>query len=165
MRQLVLLATWTLVGTLLIAAGVYVVMPSRNVQGNPWRERETASCVLPDTAEVTLYQGGDAGGSSPGWYSVTHNPKGFEPERQIIYRRSPPLYDLFCDANGVVIRTDGPPITLTTAQARELRQRPTGPQPLRVLQWLVGGALVVAGGALLWFLRPRRGESDDDEEG
>ena len=163
MRQLVLLATWTLVGTLLVAAGVYVVIPSRNLQGNPWRERETASCVLPDTAEVTLYQGGDAGGSSPGWYSVTHNPKGFEPERQIIYRRSPPLYDLFCDANGVIIRTDGPPITLTTAQARELRPRPTGPQPLRVLQWLVGGALMVAGGALLWFLRPRRGDGDDEE--
>jgi len=37
---------------------VYVVVPSRNTQGNPWRERETASCVLSDTAEVTLYQGG-----------------------------------------------------------------------------------------------------------
>jgi hypothetical protein len=159
MRQLVLLATWTLVGTLLVVSGVYVIMPGRNLHGNPWRERETASCVLPDTAEVTLYQGGDAGGSGPTWYSVTHNPKGFEPERQILYRfRSPPLYDLFCDASGVVIRTDGPPITLTTAQARQLRQRPSALQPIRVLQWVVGTALILGGLALLWFLRPR---SDD----
>jgi len=164
MRQLVLLGTWTLVGALLIAVGVYVVVPSRNTQGNPWRERETASCVLSDTAEVTLYQGGDATGSGPTWYSVTHNPKGLEPERQILYRfRSPPLYDLFCDSSGVVIRTDGPPITLTTAQARQLRQRPRGPQPIRVLQWLVGGALIAAGAVLLWFLRPRRDDNDDDE--
>jgi uncharacterized protein YjeT (DUF2065 family) len=156
MRQLVLLATWTLVGTLLVASGVYLVIPGRNVHGNPWREREIASCLLSDSAEVTLYQG-DAGASSPNWYSVTHNPKGLEPERQILYRyRSPGLYDVVCDSAGFIIQTDGRPIAISKAQARQLRQRPSGAQPLQLLRWLVGGALILAGGVLLWFLRPRR---------
>jgi hypothetical protein len=156
MRQLVLLATWTLVGTLLVASGVYLVVPSRNAHGNPWREREMASCMLSDSAEVKLYQG-DAGASSANWFSVTHNPKGLERERQILYRyRSPGLYDLVCDSAGVVIQTDGEPITISTAQARQLRQWPRGEQPSRVWRWLVGGVLILAGGTLLWFLRPRR---------
>jgi hypothetical protein len=158
MRQLVLLAAWAFVGTLLLATGVYLVAPSRNAHGNPWREREMASCMLSDSAEVTLYQG-DATASSAAWYSVTHNPKGFERERQILYRyRSPGLYDLVCDSGGVVIQTDGDPITISTAQARQLRQWPPGERPARVWRWLVGGALILAGGSLLWFLRPRRGD-------
>ena len=156
MRQLVLLATWTLVGTLLVATGVYLVVPARNAHGNPWREREMASCMLSDSAEVRLYQG-DARASSATWYSVTHNPKGLERERQILYRyRSPGLYDLVCDSAGLVIQTDGEPITISTAQARQLRQWPPGEQSSRVWRWLVGGALILAGGTLLWFLRPRR---------
>jgi hypothetical protein len=156
MRQLVLLATWTLVGTLLVATGVYLAAPSRNAHGNPWREREMASWVLSDSAEMKLYQG-DAGANSANWYSVTHNPKGFEPERQILYRyRSPGLYDLVCDSAGVVIQTDGDPITISTAQARQLRQWPPGDRPPRLWRWLVGGVLILSGGSLLWFLRPRR---------
>ena len=158
MRQLALLATWAIVGTLLVASGVYLVIPGRNAHGNPWREREMASCVLSDSAEVKLYQG-DASASSAAWYSVTHNPKGVEPERQILYRyKTPGLYDLVCDSSGVVIQTDGAPITLSTAQTRQLRQRPPGGAPLRLWRWPVGGALILAGGALLWFLRPRRGD-------
>jgi hypothetical protein len=156
MRQLVLLATWTLVGTLLIGAGVYLVVPGRNAHGNPWREREMASCMLSDSAEVKLYQG-DVGSSTPTWYSVTHNPKGLERERQIVYRyRSPGLYDLVCDSAGVIIQTDGEPITISTAQARQLRAWPPGDRPPRLWRWLVGGVLILAGGSLLWFLRPRR---------
>jgi hypothetical protein len=67
------------------------------------------------------------------------------------------LYDLVCDSAGVIIQTDGEPITITTAQARQLRQRPRGAPPTRVWRWLVGAALILGGGTLLWFLRPRRG--------
>lgn len=155
MRQLVLLATWTLVGTLLVVSGAYLLLPSRNVHGNPWREREMASCILSDSAELKLYQG-DARGSAPAWYSVTHNPKGLALERQIIYReRSPGLYDLVCDSAGVVIQTDGQPIALSTEQVRALRQQPNE-RTRPVVRWLGGGVLVLAGAALLWFLRPRR---------
>lgn len=156
MRQLVLLATWAFVGTLLVATGVYLAVPSRNAHGNPWREREMASCILSDSAEVKLYQG-EAGAGSATWYSVTHNPKGLEPERQILYRyRSPGLYDVVCDAGGVVIQTDGEPITISTAQARQLREWPPGDRPPRLWRWIVGGLLILAGGSLLWFLRPGR---------
>jgi len=156
MRQLVLLATWTLVGTLLVVSGAYLLVPSRNAHGNRWREHEMASCVLSDSAELKLYQG--EAGSGHTWFSVTHNPKGLELERQIIYRdRSPGLYDLVCDSAGVVIQTDGQPITLSTEQARKLRQQP-GERSLPVLRWLAGGVLLLAGATLLWFLRPRRGD-------
>ena len=113
MRHLILLGAWTLLGATLVATGVYLVVPSRNLQGDPRAEHELASCVLPDDAEVKLYQG-DSSAAGPAWWSVTHDPDGLEPERQIVYRRrSPALYDLVCDSVGVVIRTDAEPITLT----------------------------------------------------
>lgn len=159
MRQLLLLGTWTFVGVLLIASGVFLLLPGRNLYGDARREREMASCVLADDAEVKLYQG-DSTPTSPAWYSVTHDPAGLAPERQIMYRdRAPALYDLFCDSAGVVIRTDSTPVTLTAEQASRLREWPAGAQARPVMRWAVGGALVALGGTLLWFLRPRR----DDE--
>lgn len=163
MKHLVLLATWTLVGALLVVSGVYLVVPGRNARGEARREREMASCVLPDDAQVTLYHGE---GSSPAdtWYSVTHDPAGLERERQIIYRyRTPALYDLVCDSAVVIIRTDGEPITLTGAQARELRHWPAGFQPRRTAKLATGGALMATGLSLLWFLRPRREDGRDDD--
>ena len=160
MRQLLLLGTWTFIGALMIVYGVTLVLPGRNVYGDRRREREMASCVLADDAEVKLYQG-DSTATSPAWYSVTHNPDGFQPERQIVYRdREPALYDLFCDSSGVVIRTDSLPITLTAEQARQLRERPLDSRPRTMLRWAIGGALVLLGSALLWFLRPKRGEEN-----
>ena len=158
MRQLLLLGTWTFVGVMMIVSGVALVLPGRNVHGDQRREREMASCVLADEAEVKLYQG-DSTATTPAWYSVTHNPTGPEPERQILYRSdSPALYDLFCDSTGVVVRTDSLPITLTAEQASELRERPRDMRPRAMMRWAIGGALVLLGSALLWFLRPSRGD-------
>ena len=170
MRQMLLLVTWTVIGTTLIVSGVYLGLPGRNLQGNPRAERELASCELPDEAEVRLYQGdpaesqrdsavarGDSAVASAAiWFSVTHDPKGLHPERQIVYRDRPPaLYDLVCDSVGVVIRTDAEPITLTAEQAQRLRERPAATQRPDVRRLSIAGALVLAGGALLWVLRPR----------
>jgi len=161
MRQLLLLGTWTFIGALMIVYGVTLVLPGRNVYGDRRREREMASCVLADDAEVKLYQG-DSTATSPAWYSVTHNPAGFQPERQIVYRdKAPALYDLFCDSTGVVIRTDSLPITLTAAQASQLRERPHDARPRTMLRWAIGGVLVLLGLALLWFLRPKREEEEN----
>jgi hypothetical protein len=158
MRQLILLAIWTFVGVLLVASGASLVVPSRNAEGDPRREREMASCVLPDDAEVRLYQG-EAGKKAPNWYSVTHDPAGLALERQIVYRlKEPALYDLVCDSLGVVIRTDGAPITFTPEQARALRKWPPDVEPPRTMRWVMGGTLILLGGGLLWFLRPRRGD-------
>lgn len=162
MRQLLLLGTWTFIGVMLIASGVTLVLPGRNVHGDQRHEREMASCVLADDAEVKLYQG-DSTATSPAWYSVTHNPPGFLPERQIVYRdKAPALYDLFCDSTGVVIRTDSLPITLTAEQATRLREWPRDTRPRAVMRWAVGGALVFLGLALLWFLRPKREDEADE---
>ena len=156
MRQLLLLAAWALVGTLLIASGVYLVMPSRNLHGDPRVEQELASCVLQDDAEVRLYQG-DSAAAKASWFSVTHDPKGLLPERQIIYQfRSPALYDLVCDSLGVIIRTDTEPITLSAEQAFRLRDWPAEARDRDVKRWAVGGALVLMGLGLLWLVRPRR---------
>jgi hypothetical protein len=156
MRHLILLATWTFVGVLLVVSGVFLVVPGRNALGDPRREREMASCVLPDDAEVKLYEGA-ADKADSSWYTVTHDPDGILPERQILYRfRSPALYDLVCDSAGVVIRTEDEPIRLTAEQARKLRDWPPEMQPPRAKRWAIGGTLIAAGLALLWFLRPRR---------
>ena len=162
MRQLLLLGTWTFIGALLIVYGVTLVLPGRNVHGDPRREREMASCVLSDQAEVKLYQG-DSTATSPAWYSVTHNPTGLRPERQIVYRnKAPALYDLFCDSAGVVIRTDSLPITLTAEQASRMREWPRDTRPRPMLRWPIAATLVLLGSGLLWFLRPKRGDEAEE---
>jgi len=158
MRQLLLLGTWTFIGVTMIVIGVALLLPGRFVLGDRRHEREMASCMLADESEVKLYQG-DSTATTPAWYSVTHNPPGLQPERQILYRdEAPALYDLFCDSTGVVVRTDSLPITLTAQQTSELREQPRGMRPRAMLRWAIGGALVLLGSALLWFLRPRRGD-------
>ena len=153
--QLLLLGTWTLIGTLLIVSGVALVLPGRNVHGDQRREREMANCMLVDSAEVKLYQG-DSTATTPAWYSVTHNPPGPQPERQIVYHnKAPALYDLFCDSAGVVIRTDSLPIAITAEQASRMRERPRDTRPRAMMRWAIGAALVLLGSALLWFLRPK----------
>ena len=166
MRQMFLLATWTLIGAALIAFGIYLVVPGRNLHGDPAAELEIASCTLPDDTRMRLYQGDSAAIAT--WYSVTHDPWGPQRERQIVYRRSPGLYDLVCDSSGVVIRSDAAPITLTTEQANRLREQPVAepgagaaPGP-GVARWALGGVLVIAGVVLLWFLRPRPEDGPED---
>ena len=159
MRHLILLAVWTLVATSLIVSGVYLVVPKRNLHGNPRAEQELASCQLSDEAEIRLYQG-DSAAAKASWFSVTHDPPGPLPERQIIYQfRSPALYDLVCDSVGVIIRTDTAPITLSAEQAFRLREWPADAQQRDVKRWAIGGGMVLLGIALLWLIRPR----PDDE--
>jgi hypothetical protein len=160
MRQMVLLATWALIGTALIASGIYVVVPGRNLHGDPREELELSSCVLPDDTRLRLYQGDSAAVMT--WFSVTHDPAGPLRERQILYSRSPGLYDLVCDSAGVVIRTDAAPITLTTEQARRMRDWPARGRGPSLLRWALAGVLVLAGGALLWFIRPRPEDAADE---
>jgi hypothetical protein len=160
MRQTILLVLWTLIGTALIVSGVHLVLPGRNLYGNPRVEHELASCKLADDAEIRLYEG-DSVAAKASWYSVTHNPAGPLPERQIIYQfRSPALYDLVCDSLGVVIRTNTEPISLSAEQAFRLREWPRDAQRQSATRWAGGGALVLLGAGLLWMLRPRR----EDEE-
>lgn len=160
MRQMFLLATWTLIGTAFIAFGIYLVAPGRNLYGDPSDELEIASCVMADDTRIRLYQGDSAAVVT--WYSVTHDPVGPLRERQILYRRSAGLYDVVCDSSGVVIRSDPAPITLTAEQAKQLRQWPTAAPVRSATRWILGGALVLAGGALLWFIRPRPEDPEDE---
>lgn len=161
MRPMVLLATWTLIGAALIAFGIYLVVPGRNLHGDPRAEIELASCTLPDDARVRLYEGDSA--ATNNWFSVTHDPPGPQRERQIIFQRSPGLYDLVCDSAGLLIRTGGAPISLTAEQAVKLREWTPRASTVGLARWVAGGLLVLAGAALLYFLRPKGGEDDADE--
>jgi hypothetical protein len=161
MRAMILLATWTLVGAMLIVAGIWLILPDRNRYGDPRAEVELASCVLPDDTQVRLYEG-DA--DSVSWYSVTHDPPWPQRERQIVYRRSPRLYDLVCDSAGVIVRTDSAPITLTATEATRLRQWMPSLARVSVTRLLSGALLVIAGAALLYFLRPTPGDAPEEEE-
>jgi hypothetical protein len=160
MRAMILLATWTLVAAMLIAFGIYLIVPDRNRYGDPRAEVELASCTLPDDTQVRLYEG-DTGSVS--WYSVTHDPPWPQRERQIVYRRSPRLYDLVCDSAGVIVRTDSAPITLTAVEATRLRQWMPQLGKVSLTRWASGALLVLAGAALLYFLRPTRDDAPEEE--
>jgi hypothetical protein len=68
----------------LFALGIYLLLPSRNLFGNPGDERELRRCILQDGAVIRLYEG-NGGATTAYWYTVTHAKGWREPERQIFY--------------------------------------------------------------------------------
>jgi len=150
----------------LCALGIYLLLPPRNLFGNPADERELQHCTLADGAEVRLYQG-NGGATVAFWYTVTHARGWREPERQIFYAYGYP------EIRGIACRPDGVGLTLLDGSGerqetlplarirRELRGRPVTlsqgerleGRGLRPASIGLGTLLLSAGLALDWVFR------------
>lgn len=66
----------------LLVIAVWIVLPGRNIYGNPWMEELVDSCTTSDGTKVRLYVG--SGFLTAFWYSVTTEAGLFSLERQIL---------------------------------------------------------------------------------
>jgi hypothetical protein len=111
------------------ALGIYLLLPARNLFGNPADERELQHCNLADGAEVRLYEG-NGGATVAYWYTVTHSRGWREPERQIFYAYGyPEIRGIACRPGAVALTLSDDSgerqELLSLAQIRrELRHRP-----------------------------------------
>src|SRR3954467_4236823 len=76
----------------LLTLGVWLLLPSRNVLGNPAFETLQGSCRIAHGTLVRLYRG-DGGATTGYWYSVTTQPGFPWTERQIYGAYSSPVVE------------------------------------------------------------------------
>jgi hypothetical protein len=106
--------------------GLYAVVPSRNVRGSPGMERELGRCTLSDGALIRLYRG-EGNATVAFWYTVTHKPRRWGMERQIVFSYSEPTFSqVTCTSRGLAL-TDSDEslgVALSTNEARAMRWNP-----------------------------------------
>jgi hypothetical protein len=131
----------------LLLLTAYLVVPGRNMRGNPSAESELAACVAPDGAVVRLYEG-NGGATVATWYTVTHDPRGIRPERQVLFRPSySNLKGIACDQRGVTLNNGDPAgdVLLTTGELQRLRHWPSDARYAEQLRQGLSLALFLAG--------------------
>jgi hypothetical protein len=81
--------------------GLWLLLPGRNIAGNPSFEREIRRCRLPNGDLVRLYEG-NGGATTAFWYTVTHDGGWLSPERQVLFSYgSPEVKEIACGPSGV----------------------------------------------------------------
>ncbi|MGE0498653.1 MAG: hypothetical protein AB7I35_07200 [Ramlibacter sp.] len=146
-----------LMGCCLLAFSVWLVLPNRNVYGNPSMEDQLSSCNLPSGAVVRLYKG-NGGATTSYWYSLTHEGGLFEREKQIAFAYSSPVFTaVACNGDEMTLSSSASDESFTAAQLGDLRQHPkiywkeklegTGPQKspdlMDAIQFIGAAALFV----------------------
>lgn len=142
--------------------GIKLLLPERNIFGNPEQETLVTQCQVKATeATVRLYQG-DGGATVASWYSVAFSGGRFSRERQIFYTYgSPSITSIDCRAGEVAVITDEKTFHLPLNQIRnELVHQPMGfyrgepqkpfIQPMRLLTIIWGLFLELISGLMLW---------------
>jgi len=92
---------------LLAILGIKLLLPDRNVWGNPQLETLMMQCQIPSTeAIIRLYQG-NGGATVAYWYSVTFDNGKFLGEKQIFHTYAyPSIKSIDCRADGVTVLAD-----------------------------------------------------------
>lgn len=157
-----------LVALVLIALGLYFLVPGRNAFGNPLFERELQRCSIPGSSEVLRLYEGNGGATTAFWYTVTFDGGWLSRERQIFYSYgNPEVKRIACreDAVDLILEEGEPPESLPLQKVRrELRSRPIAlsmghpfqrvPNPLRPVS--IGAGILFLGAGLLFGARTVR---------
>ena len=108
----------------LLAAGVFLSYPERNLYGSPSWEELTQTCTTPDGTTVRLYVG-NAGATTSFWYSVTTGAGFLSLEKQVMYAYgSPKLSAITCARNLITIFSPEQEFSFTEAELLVLRDTP-----------------------------------------
>jgi len=147
--------------------GVWLLVPGRNVVGNPRLETLQRECHAPEGGVFRLYVG-DAGAMVAPWFTVTYQSSGAGREQQIFNSfRRPVIDSLRCDPESVLLSSREGDVRLSYARVHtELVRQPLlyydrqvddqAIQPLRVLAIISGlGSLFTAGLLALRWVRAR----------
>jgi hypothetical protein len=156
----------TFIVAALAAFGLWLLVPGRNVVGNPKLETLKQECHGPDGSAFRFYVG-DAGAMVAPWYTVTYEPSAPGRERQIFnsYRR-PAIDSLRCERNSVLLTSREGDVRLSYARVRTVffrrpllyydrRLDDQAIQPLRVVELVLGVSSLLTAGFLV--LRSARG--------
>lgn len=130
---------------LLAIWGVKLLLPDRNVWGNPQLETLMMQCQIPSTeAVIRLYQG-NGGATVAYWYSVTFDNGKFPTEKQIFHTYAyPSIQSIDCRPDEVTVLADEQSWTFSIKEIKnQLINQPIGfyrgepqqksIQPLRIL--------------------------------
>lgn len=155
---------------ILIASGLYLLLPGRNVFGNPAFEREFQRCSVPGSGEVVRLYEGNGGATTAFWYTVTFDEGWLARERQIFFAYgSPEIKRVVCrgDAVDLVLEEglESPEILPLEKIRRELQYHPEAlsmgktfrpvSNPLRLLS-IGAGVLLLGVGVLVGIGLVRR---------
>lgn len=101
-------ATRLVVVIILLVAGVWLMLPGRNLYGNPWFEILIGECRLADGSTIRFYEG-NGGATTAFWQTVTHFRFPSMRERQIVFAyASPTIVAATCQSDDVnVVFDDG----------------------------------------------------------
>jgi hypothetical protein len=103
---------------------VWLVLPGRNMYGNPWSEELKQTCMLPDGTTARLYLG-NGGATTAFWYTVTVQSGLLSPERQIAFSYSSPAWETLSCGTGVIsVSGDGSTITFSPSDLSLRRRSP-----------------------------------------
>lgn len=140
----------SILALLLAILGVKLLLPDRNVWGNPQFETLMMQCQIPSTeAIIRLYQG-NGGATVAYWYSVTFDDGKFPGEKHIFYAYAyPSIKSIDCRADRVAVLADEQKFNFTIEQIKnKLINQPIGfyrgepkqkaIQPLRILMLSFG---------------------------
>jgi hypothetical protein len=133
--------------------GIWLIIPGRNVIGNPWVESEIAVCSLPgDAGTIRLYKGG-GGATVASWCSVTYEAGGWFSHEHQIYCTTDVISGIKSEGDSIVLsgtfsHTSKPTFALSLYRIKaELVERPLidyrgidveGIQPMRLIQIVFG---------------------------
>lgn len=113
-----------ILSAVLLATGVWLSYPERNLYGNASWEELSQTCTTPDGTTVRLYVG-NAGATTSFWYSVTTESGFLSLERQVMYAySSPKLSAITCTRNLVVVSSPEYEFSFTEAELQALRDTP-----------------------------------------
>ena len=148
----------------LLVAGGWLLLPSRNEHGNPDMESLISSCKTTDAVTARLYEG-NGGATNAYWYTVTLEGEELGREKQVFFSyREPTASRIICNGEDVVVSGEKLNERIVASSFAKMRKSPMqywsgarregSTQPSSVLRWLAAGTAFIVAAALLARLYP-----------
>ena len=108
----------------LAAFALWIVIPGRNVQGNPGMEDEIDRCTTPSGSTFRFYRG-NGGATTSYWYTLTSEHGIFSREKQIVFSYdSPEFRSISCTNDQAILAGPKTTIRFGTSELTAMRNTP-----------------------------------------
>lgn len=115
----------------LAAFALWIAIPGRNAQGNPFLEDEIDRCTTPSGTTFRLYQG-NGGATTSFWFTLTSKHGIFSREKQIVYSYdSPEFRSVSCTNDQTILAGPKTTIRFGTSELTAMRNTPMSYWPIK----------------------------------